>query len=164
MARKRLSWPERIERFWSHVDKGPHPKGCWIWTASVTGSLGYGQFGIGNANMIRAHRFAWLLTRGKIPAGLGVLHECDNPRCVNPDHLWLGTSQQNVKDMDEKRRRRAPKGISHWQHKLDDEKVREIRKLYSTGKFSQRALANRYGVIQQLVSLVVRREGWRHVA
>lgn len=87
-------------RFWEKVEKGP---GCWEWRASVA-TNGYGQVwtdtsaGRGGKKMA-AHRCAWLLTHGELPAGLCVLHRCDNPLCVRPDHLFLGTLSDNTQDM-----------------------------------------------------------------
>lgn len=83
------------ERFWAKVDKSPHPTGCWVWTAGK--ASGYGQFSIGR-KFILAHRFAFENTKGPIPEGLLVCHSCDNKPCVNPAHLWTGTSLDNTRD------------------------------------------------------------------
>lgn len=84
------------ERFWSKVDKQGSTE-CWPWTASVVKNLGYGQFGMGGT-MMRSHRVAWELSNGPIPAGMFVLHKCDNPPCCNPQHLFLGTQTDNMQD------------------------------------------------------------------
>ncbi len=83
------------ERFWSKVVRG---EGCWIWAASVD-DHGYGRFGIGRLRIEPAHRVAWMVANGPIPDGLSVLHRCDNPPCVRPDHLFLGTQRDNMRDM-----------------------------------------------------------------
>lgn len=83
------------ERFWSHVAKSD---GCWLWTAA-RGPRGYGIVGIVGSTTRLAHRVSWALTHGPIPAGLHVLHRCDNPPCCNPDHLFLGTHAENMQDM-----------------------------------------------------------------
>src|SRR5690348_13985474 len=95
------------QRFWAKVNKdGPPPAHCpelgpcWLWTASTAGK-GYGQFGLGRrgAGIAMAHRFSWELHNGAIPEGLAVLHKCDTPLCVRPDHLRIGTMGDNNRDM-----------------------------------------------------------------
>lgn len=86
------------ERFWAKVEKGPD---CWEWKAFR--NKGYGKFTY-NGRMYLAHRLSWILTNGPIPDGLGVLHSCDNPPCVNPDHLFLGTQLDNMRDASNKGR------------------------------------------------------------
>ena len=85
-------------RFWPKVDKSG---ACWLWTAAARN--GYGQLRVG-ARIIQSHRVSWELHHGPIPEGLHVLHTCDNPSCVNPDHLWLGTHGENMADRDAKGR------------------------------------------------------------
>lgn len=92
------------DRFWSKVNKTPF---CWEWTASL--SHGYGQFMMPNRKLNRAHRVAWILVFGSIPLGLHVLHKCDNRKCVNPNHLFLGTNQDNIIDRVSKNRSWHPK-------------------------------------------------------
>ena len=91
-----------LERFLLKVDKTDT---CWLWSAAVN-PKGYGCLGLGTRGMgvVLAHRASWMLYKGAIPEGLSVLHSCDNPRCVNPDHLFLGTQQDNMKDRDAKGR------------------------------------------------------------
>lgn len=93
------------QRFWAKVDRRG-PDDCWLWAASLN-NWGYGRFRL-NGRARSAHVIAWTLARGDIPAGLFVLHNCpsgDNPACVNPGHLWLGTHQDNMDDMARKGRR-----------------------------------------------------------
>lgn len=93
------------ERFWNRVDKtlGHGPKGeCWVWVAGHDG-YGYGAIRYKGKSVV-THRVSWEMANGLIPDGMKVLHRCDNPPCVNPDHLFLGTHQDNMADMKEKKR------------------------------------------------------------
>lgn len=104
--------PQQSTRtFWKRVDKASSPRGCWLWTGDKT-NLGYGLFRWDGRKQ-GAHRVSWMLTRGDIPEGLEVCHNCpggDNPSCVNPDHLWLGTHAQNMADKEAKGRGVYPTG------------------------------------------------------
>lgn len=97
-----------IDRFWIKVQKND---GCWLWTSNVT--RGYGQFSF-LGRPVYAHRFAWELTHGPIPEGLRVCHHCDTPLCVRPEHLFLGTQQENLADARRKGRldESLPRGLS----------------------------------------------------
>lgn len=94
-------------RFWSKVEKA---EGCWPWKASIFKQTGYGQFALESKRPINAHRMAWILTHGEIPDGMVVCHHCDNPLCVNPDHLFLGQQQDNMIDMATKGRHVGTRG------------------------------------------------------
>jgi hypothetical protein len=105
---------QEAARFWAKVDKSPHPNGCWIWTAKLP-RHGYGTFGLHGKSKL-AHRVCYRNTRGPIPPGLDVLHSCDNPPCVNPAHLWLGTNADNVRDKMTKGRHFSGDGSPSRQH------------------------------------------------
>lgn len=134
---------------------------CLNWTRA-TNKWGYGIVGVNGRSQL-AHRVAWALKHGPIPDGMLVCHTCDNRKCCNPDHLWLGTNSENVADMKAKKRARAPRGETHKRSKLSDEAVREIRRTYLRKQVSQQALADKYGVSQVLVGMVVRGKIWTHV-
>lgn len=157
------------ERFWAKVDKS---KECWEWTARRT-RQGYGQFVIdrGGAKWRTemAHRVSWELAHGKIPNGMLVCHKCDNPPCVNPDHLFLGSTKENARDRENKGRGvdlstvRHARGEETNNAKLTDKAVREIRERYKAGGVTQTQLAKEYGVNQTKISDVVNYRTWKHV-
>src|SRR5258708_3055626 len=121
----------------------PHPRSrCWVWTASTVD--GYGCIGNGAGKVEKAHRVSWELHKGSIPEGLCVLHECDNPLCVCPEHLFLGTKKDNSDDMIKKGRdRKVPcRGESNGMAKLTAADVADIR---SSAEGSV-ALGQKYGV------------------
>lgn len=153
------------QRFWSKVQR-TGPDECWLWQAHRTRS-GYGHFStwVSDHNKVTvAHRMAWTLTNGAIPAGLCVCHRCDNPPCCNPSHLFLGTQRENIADMDAKGRAhrvRLP-GSKNHQAKLTEALVVDIRRCHGRGETAV-ALAKQYGVSDVLIGLVVSRRAWRHV-
>lgn len=145
------------DRFWSKVDtNGPIFKGspCWLWTAFVN-KKGYGTIRISRGSMGMAHRVSWLLTYGEIPNGLHVLHKCDNPPCVNPEHLFLGTALDNNRDREAKGRGVRLYGSDHGMSKVTAVEVETIRNLYATGQYLQRELAEKFGICQSQVSNIV---------
>ena len=151
------------ERFWKYVNKTAD---CWLWTGAKT----YGGYGVINSGgrdgkIIRAHRLSWELHNGPFPAELDVCHKCDNPSCVRPDHLFLGTAKDNVADMVHKGRARggAPRGSLHPQAKLTEAQVVDIRARHTAGAASQRQLAREYGVDRRAIHQVVYRKTWIHV-
>lgn len=100
-----------LEDFWCRADSSEGPHHCWIWRGAVTAPMGYGNVKVDGRN-IGAHRRAWELAHGPIPEGMFVLHRCDNPPCVNPAHLFLGTHADNMADMKAKGRVRKPRSGS----------------------------------------------------
>jgi hypothetical protein len=152
--------PPLIDRLMAKVEKS-QGDGCWIWTGGKT-SRGYGSISVNNVNF-RVHRVAYELFVGKIPEGMVVMHTCDVPVCVRPDHLLIGTDADNVRDMDAKGRRGITKGESVFGAKLTEAKVLEIRKLYAAGGVSHRKLAEQFGVNTTAIGLIVTRKTWRHI-
>lgn len=172
-------------RFWSKVDESGGPDACWLWTRQRT-AKGYGIFSWSRQEPRRAHRVAWELVNGPIPDGLNALHRCDNPPCVNPSHLWLGTTADNNADMTAKGRARRNgntvltaargerhssrthpesvlRGSAHWKTKLTEDDVREIRRVVGAGEVRQAELARRYGVTRTAISLIIRGVSWKHL-
>jgi hypothetical protein len=151
------------ERFWPKADVG-HSDDCWEWQAARD-ELGYGFFRMTSGeNMWKAHRAAWVLIHGLIPPGLIVCHHCDNPPCVNPSHLFLGTPQDNVDDR--VRKGRSSRLISHFgetspKAKLTAAQVAEIRERYSAGGVYQRELGEEFGVDQTQIGRIVRGVRWK---
>lgn len=151
------------ERFWENVQKGPD---CWIWIAGKFDN-GYGQFRVGTKK-VKAHRFAWELVNGLIPERIKVLHKCDNPPCVNPSHLFLGTNADNTADCIRKDRAALERNLKHFYGEshpnsvLTEDLVIQIRELYQSGR-SKYSLAKQFQVGQSTVNQVVKRITWRHV-
>lgn len=152
------------ERFWRHVRKSD---GCWEWTGSTNDS-GYGQFKV-DKWPVKAHRFSWLLHFGSIPGDLLVCHHCDNPPCVRPDHLFLGSVDNNNHDkMRKGRQLHGAHGVVDparlkGRRKLSDEQVREIRRRYAAGQGSTRLLAVEYAVAHTTIVRVVARKHFADV-
>jgi hypothetical protein len=140
--------------------------GCWVWNAGHS-SAGYGKVRWRN-RVMGAHRAAWEIFQGPIPTGLLVLHRCDNPPCVNPGHLFLGTQGDNVRDCAHKgrfygRTHSPQRGEQNNAAKLTAEKVREIRSLYSAGGVIFRELGLKYGVTCSGIECVVNRKTWAFI-
>jgi HNH endonuclease len=145
-------------RFWDKVDTSGGPDACWAWTACKV-RRGYGQVGVGKGKRMRAHRLSYALAFGD-PGTAFVCHRCDNPACVNPAHLFLGTLEVNVADMVRKGRQATGERIA--QSKLCAAKVSEIRRRHATG-CRLRHLAREYGVSSTTIADAVARKTWRHV-
>ena len=162
---------------------------CWEWMGGLFNS-GYGAFSILHKSY-RVHRIVYEQTIGPIPDGLLVCHSCDNPSCCNPNHLWLGTSKDNVVDREQKGRGKRLCGIQHpffnkhcseetkkkisialkhlnegeksGQSKLTEEDVLEIREMFSTGKYYQWELGEIFGVCQAEISMIVNNKKWKYL-
>lgn len=152
-------------RFWSKVDKtiGQGPAGtCWIWQAGKY-PFGYGQFWdtrIRKGNC--AHRVAWELTQGSIPEQAHLCHKCDNPSCVNPEHLFPGTPKDNAQDRSAKGRNNIPCGQASRLAKLSEVQVQEIVLLIQQG-ISHTVIARQYGVSRQAITLIAKGKNWKHI-
>lgn len=181
---------ETVRRFWNRVNKrGPVPRHapglgrCWVWDRGCTAG-GYGRLHV-NGEEVYAHRLSWTMAYGAIPADKPcVCHHCDNPACVRPSHLWVGTKGDNLRDMAAKGRsgatvhpERYPKGDQHpsrlhpetrlrgesnGNSRLSEADVREIRKRSNMGEI-QGSIAAAVGVHQRTIGRIVRGETWKHV-
>jgi len=172
------------EKFWPKVKKGP---GCWEWIG-VRDGCGYGRLAVyresKRVRVFLAHRLSWALNRGAIPRGLCVLHKCDNPPCVRPSHLWVGTQAENNADRDAKGRHwsvvkpdSAPRGDAHWMRtrpddvlrgechgraKLKERDVVKIKKLRTDG-VPVKDLVKRFGVSSSTIYFILSGETWAHI-
>jgi hypothetical protein len=148
-----------VERF--NLQHKKMEGGCWEWTSTID-SDGYGIFGatLHDVRYKRAHRFSWALHNDKpVPTYMHVCHTCDNPRCVNPAHLWLGTNEDNMKDKMRKGRQRTARGQDSASSKLTEIQVREI--LNDPRPHS--LLAHEYGVTTMTISDIKCRRSWAHL-
>lgn len=154
--------------------------GCWGWSGSIDKNgrafMMVGSKANGTMTPARAHRLSYEEFIGPIPDGLCVLHKCDNPSCINPDHLFLGTQADNIADMVMKGRH--AKGETHGSvthpesvargskaglAKLNEDQVLQIRERYREGGVTYRSLAVEYGVTHGCIGLILRRKNWRHI-
>lgn len=144
------------ERFWSKVNKTEE---CWLWTASVN-PAGYGQINLGRNMMRQVHRVAWELSNGPIPEGMFVCHRCDVPRCVRPEHLFLGTQADNMRDASQKGRMHP--GELTIGARLTAGQAVEIRRRYAAGGVFQRELGREYGVSRNTIAALTQGRTWRN--
>lgn len=145
-----------VADFWSRVRRS---EGCWLWLGSIN-SNGYGRLYI-RGRRLGAHRWAYIFTHGEIPRGLEILHRCDNPPCVNPDHLIAGTHVDNMRDMSSKGR--ASLGERSNRTPLRAHDVRKIRLLHDCGGFTMTELGKHFGVTTRAISRIILRTRWGHI-
>ena len=159
---------ERLSIFWNKVNK---TDGCWTWKASKNG-LGYGKFCIGHQKLELAHRVSWRIYNGEIPFQKLILHKCDNPSCVNPNHLFLGSHKDNSLDASYKRRmafglrngmythpETRTTGERNAQAKLKWDGIKKIRKMVLSGK-TYGFISEVFGVTTSCIGKIARKERW----
>ncbi len=165
-----MSYPARhpSERFWPKVEKGP-PDECWEWKGARHPS-GYGFLWAGplypsNERFAKAHRLSWEIHAGaSVPPGLCVLHHCDNPPCVNPAHLYVGTRAENARDRGLRGRGKEQRGEASPVARLTEKDVRAIiSALQDLPRRSQREIAEEFGIKQPQVSRIMLRKSWGHL-
>jgi hypothetical protein len=151
--------------FWEQVDKSGE---CWLWLGTKDQD-GYGSF-YQNYHNYRAHRVAYTLTFGSIPQGLMVLHQCNNPSCVNPAHLEVGTSRDNMlhcirsgRHVWQTHPECAQSGEKRSNAKLRVEQVLAIRDLYSQGGYSHRRLGEMFGVSHTVIQRIIAGKDWANI-
>ena len=160
-----MSASTKLLEFESNIDKSYHPKGCHIWK----GSRGRGDYGVfyGLGGGGKAHRVLYILANGPIPKGLHILHSCDNPPCVNEEHLSAGTAKQNYDEMVERGRRHYPKGSLHPGSTINEAIALEIYEhpmdpsLIKTENLSR--IAAIYGVSPNVVGKIKAKLRWKHI-
>lgn len=162
------AWRDEAERFWEKVKK---TDGCWLW---IGGKFKYGYGAFGGRKHDRAHRVSYEMAYGPIPHGLFVCHHCDNPACVRPDHLFVGTNNDNIQDSVRKGRRRGAPLEKNWVHlhpnavrgennpnaKLTRAQVENIRKTYVPRKVTRIELASKYGVNKSCIDRILASTSW----
>lgn len=162
--------PEK-ERFWEKVSKSDN---CWTWIGHLD-ATGYGRFNAKQSD--RAHRYSYILHFGSIPHGLLVCHKCDNPSCVNPDHLFVGTDKDNRDDCIAKGRHNAPTGDRNFRHrhpeslrgenapnaKLTAHQVRQIRSLYKPHVVMRKDLALKFNISRAQIDRIIEGSAWCHL-
>jgi len=153
---------ETLKRFLSFVDVKTEDE-CWEWKKTLD-KYNYGIFSI-NSKLFKAHRMSFLFFNGHLDKSLKICHSCDNPKCVNPYHLWEGTQTQNVQDRHLKKRTKT--GHLHGEDnpgaKLTGKDVLFIRNSYGNKEYSTRELSQKFNVCQTKIRQILRRESWKHI-
>ncbi len=151
------------ERFWERVDRASTADGCWTWTGTLSG--GYGCI-YTDGKQRRATWVSWLLHYGEPPEGMFLLHRCDNPPCVRPDHLFLGTQKDNNQDMWAKGRGKLVhyQGGQHGRATMTEEQVAALRERYRQGGITQRALARETGIPRGTIQHMLSGATWKNVS
>lgn len=166
---------DTADRFFNFIGK-KQPNGCILWGGNFMPGTGYGRYKTNTGEHIPAHRLSYELMVGPFPQELFVLHRCDNPPCINPVHLFIGTHQDNMKDMFSKGRHRSGrgcgsaiglfsshKGTSNGSCKLSENQVADIRLRHSNGE-KQNRLSLEFGISKSSVNRIVNMESWIHLS
>lgn len=134
--------------------------GCWIWQASIT-SFGYGRTSLGG-RLTQAHRASWAVFKGEIPLGMQVNHKCHVRSCINPEHLYIGTQVDNMRDMRLAKRKVVKLGSENATAKLNEGQVMQIRKLLESKKYAS-SIALQFNVSESAIFAIKRGKTWKHL-
>lgn len=158
---KKYGYP--IKHFYTRpLDFEINEDGCFVCTSHDPDNEWYPQYRI-RGKKWRMHRFVYTEMFGEIPDGLVVRHKCDNPRCINPEHLELGTIADNNRDAVERNRKRSIYGSKHHATKLNESKVADIKRLLKSEMYTSRKIAQMYGVSDTVISMIKNNKYWKHV-
>lgn len=146
-----------IKNFWNKVNK---TDSCWLWTGAKT-TDGYGCFGNGRLGSKRAHRFSWEIDRETIPPNMELCHTCDNPSCVNPEHLFIGTHTDNMRDAARKKKFPLRYGTDHPRGKWSDEQVKSMVQLYNSGT-PIKEICSLFGICRSSLGNILYRSAREH--
>ena len=153
------------DRFWKNVNKSDmgNPENCWRWVGGYWHEYGYGQISV-LGKTFGAHRVSWMIHFGEIPQGMSVLHKCDNPPCVNPSHLFLGTTVDNMHDRKEKGRYELNKAVGECagRHKLSEGDVLGIVGDYQDGE-RVFVLSKKYSISRQCIEHILDGDSWMYL-
>lgn len=161
-----------LNRFWTKVAITANPKTCWEWNG-VLNNRGYGSLMVKDKRYL-AHRLSYFINKKTDPQSLLVLHSCDNRKCLNPNHLFLGTAKDNTQDMIKKGRKgvydhslrdntNIARGEKSGRSVLTKQKVLNIRESYQKDNVSQRSLAKKYKVHPATIQFIIERRNWKHI-
>lgn len=139
------------DRFLKYVNK---TNTCWVWTGAI-GKNGYGTLTV-NKKFKASHRIAYELYKGEIPKGLEVCHTCDNTKCVNPEHLWVGTHSQNMRDKYNKGRSNTTGRKDTIDTRLSDKQIIDIKNKYKPYKYTMKMLSEEYNVCQSSINNILK--------
>ena len=152
-----------IERFWNKVEKRGEDE-CWLWHGNIDHE-GYGNLGVSfpKNTSIKAHRLSYYLHYGEIDSKKVIMHKCDFPQCTNPNHLIMGTQKENVDDCITKGRRALQDKENNNRRILNEEKVINIKRLYETGNYTYKFLADMFGVSESAINYVINNKSWQGI-
>jgi hypothetical protein len=152
-----------LNRFWNKVSRINNIDDCWIWVGARHPKKQYGNFFL-NGEIIGAHRVSYIIHYGSIPTDLHVLHKCNNPPCINPYHLYVGTHFDNMQDINKSNRRNDQTGQKNPNHILTDEKVIEmITKIWNNEFITVREVANYYKVTRENIYYILNGRKWTNI-